>query len=69
MNPETIKLIIDVVAAFGRRVAEAFMSDDDEPIRRLADVLDEPLRSKVVQQHGVEKMRRAFHGDDENGDG
>lgn len=69
MNPETIKLIIDVVAAFGRRIAEAFMQDDDEPVRRLADVLDEPLRSKVVQQHGVEKMRRAFHEDDANGDG
>ena len=68
MNPETIKLIIEVVAAFGSRVADAFMKDDDEPLRRLADVLDEPLKSKVVQQHGVEKMRRAFNADaDGNG--
>lgn len=60
MNPETIKLIIEVVASFGRMIADAFMQDDDEPLRRLSDVLDEPLRSKVVQQHGVEKMRRAY---------
>jgi hypothetical protein len=68
MNPETIGLIIDVVAAFGRRIADAFMSDDDAEIQRLADVLDEPLKSKVVQQHGVEKMRRAYR-DDADGNG
>jgi len=68
MNPETIKLIIDVGAALARKIAEAFAGDDDAEIRRLADVLDEPLRSKVVQQHGVEKMRRAYR-DDADGNG
>jgi hypothetical protein len=60
MNPETIKLIIDVGAAFAQRIAKAFIDGDEAEIKKLSDVIDEPLRSKVVQQIGVEKMRRAY---------
>jgi hypothetical protein len=58
MSPETIQLIIEVCAAIGRQLVEAFQADSETEIRRLADVVDEPLRSRLALQHQEEVTRR-----------
>jgi hypothetical protein len=62
MNPDTIKLIIEFCAAVGRQLVEAFQQDDAEPIRRLGDVVGDPLRSRLTLQHQEEVTRRKLGG-------
>lgn len=62
MNPDTVKLIFDVGAAVARRLWDAFQNRDQAEVRRLADVLPEPLRSEVALRYQEELARQEFGG-------
>lgn len=62
MTPETVKLIFEVASAIGRRLWLAFEAKDHKEVRRLADVLPEPLRSQVALRFQEELARQEFGG-------
>jgi len=62
MSQDTMKLIFDVGAAVARRLWDAFQNKDQVEVRRLADVLPEPLKSEVALRYQEELARQEFDG-------
>lgn len=60
MSRDTVELIFNVGQAVARRLWDAFKNKDQAEVRRLADVLPEPLKSEVALRYQEEMARQEF---------
>lgn len=63
MTGETIEMILNAGAAFARRLWNAWKNKDQEEVRRLSDVLDEPLKSELAIRYQREMAADEFGGE------
>jgi hypothetical protein len=62
MNSNTISIIFQAAAGFGKLLFDAFTRGDQAEIRRLSAVLDQPLQSSVVKAQKDEEARARLGG-------
>lgn len=61
MSPATFMTIFEIVGGIAQRIAEAIKRNDDEELKRLADVWDEPIKSRLTMLALEAKARRSVN--------
>lgn len=61
MNPATFMTVFEIVGGIAQRIAEAIDRNDDKELKRLAEIWDEPIKSRLTMMALEAKARRSVN--------